>query len=118
MAAINDFLSPWQEIIKEFCIAYDNKWQSRKRIIDSHLLVLFIFKIVLSKNQQGYQSLLQELWEKPELSTYQKHPVSASSLCEERQKLPEDIFIDLNKTILQNHENSVALPACFCCRWF
>ena len=94
-------------------LAYDSKWQIRKRVIDSHLLVLFIFKVVLSKNQQGYQSLLQELWEKPELSIYQKHPVSASSLCEARQKLPEDIFIDLNKTILHNHENSVVLPTWF-----
>lgn len=81
----NDFWSPLREIIKTFCSNFDNLWQIRKRVIDTHLLVLFIFKLVLSKNQQGYKSLLIELWEKQELLTYQKHPVSASSLCEARQ---------------------------------
>ena len=110
MAVINDFWSPLQEIIKKFCISFDKKWQTRKRIIDTHFLVLFIFKLVLSKNQQGYKSLLIELWENQELSIYQKHPVSASSLCEARQKLPEEIFIELNATILLQQEKLLFLP--------
>jgi len=81
----NDFWSPLKEVIKNFCAAFDNKWQIRKRVIDTHLLVLFIFKLVLSKNQQGYKSLLIELWEKRELLNYQRRPIAASSLCEARQ---------------------------------
>jgi hypothetical protein len=53
--------------------------------------------------------LLIDLWEKQELSIYQKHPISASSLCEARRKLPEEVFIELNKTILLHHEKRVTL---------
>ena len=74
---MKDFWSPLQEIIKEFCISFDKKWQTRKRVIDSHFLVLFIFKLVLRKNKQGYKSLLNELWEKQELATYQRSPISS-----------------------------------------
>lgn len=101
---MEDFWSPVQNTIKEFCRAFDSKWQVRKRVIDSHFLVLFIFKVVLSKNQQGYKSILYELWENQELTCYQKFPVSASSLCEARQKLPEEIFIGLNEAILLHQE--------------
>ena len=54
--------------------------------------------------------MLIELWENQELSTYQKYPVSASSLYEARQKLPEEVFIELNATILLLQEKSVFLP--------
>jgi hypothetical protein len=107
---MENFWSPLQEIIKEFCIVFDKKWQTRKRVIDSHFLVLFIFKLVLSKNQQGYKSLLNELWEKQELAVYQESPISSSTLCEARQKLPEEIFIELNRVILTKREQNRPLP--------
>lgn len=106
---MNNFWSPIQEIIEDICTNFDKKWQIRKRIIDSHFLVLFIFKLVLSKNQQGYKSLLTELWERQELSQYQPSPVSSSSVCEARQKLPEEIFIELNEAILANREKAMLL---------
>ena len=91
---MKDFWSPMQEIIQEFCVNFDKRWQARKRVIDSHFLVLFVLKLVLSKNRQGYKSLLNELWEKEGLATYQQTPIASSTLCEARQKLPEEIFID------------------------
>jgi hypothetical protein len=57
---MNDFWSPVQKIIDEVCFNFDSKWQIRTRVIDTHFLVLFIFKLVLSKNQQGYKRLLNE----------------------------------------------------------
>ena len=93
---MNDFWSPVQKIIEEVCSQFDSKWQIRKRVIDTHFLVLFIFKLILSKNKQNYKSLLNGLWEQQELSRYKQTPISSSSLCEARQKLPEELFIDLN----------------------
>ena len=61
---MSDFWSPIREIIEESCSKFDNVWQSRKRVITTHLLVIFIFKLVLSRNNQGYKILLNELWEK------------------------------------------------------
>lgn len=100
VAFVGNFWSPLQKIISDICSDFDKTWQIRKRTIDTNFLVLFIFKLVLSKNKQGYKSLLNELWEKPELVAFQEFPVSASSLCEARQKLPEEIFTELNKAIL------------------
>jgi hypothetical protein len=37
------------------------------------------------------------MWKREELRQYQTEPISASSLCEARSKLPENIFIKLNK---------------------
>ncbi len=107
---MQDFWSPLQIIIEQHCLNFDKRWQIRKRVIDTHFLVLFIIKLVLSKNQQGYQSLLNELWECPEISGYQQNAVSASSLCEARQKMPESIFSELNKAILSTREQSDPLP--------
>lgn len=102
---MQDFWSPIQKIIKEICLGFDKKWQIRKRAINTHFLVLFIFKLVLSKNKQGYKSLINEIWENPQLETHcQKNPISASSLCEARQKLPEEIFIELNKAVASYQE--------------
>ena len=39
---MQDFWSPLQTMIKEFCLNYDKTWQIRKRVIDTHFLVLFI----------------------------------------------------------------------------
>lgn len=61
---MQDFWSPLQQVLREACSTYDKTWQVRKRVIDTYFLVIFIFKIVLSKNQQGYKSLLNEMWEK------------------------------------------------------
>lgn len=97
---MEDFWSPLQQRIKGICLNFDKKWRVRNRKIDTTFLVLFILKLVMSKNRQGYKSLLNELWEKTELGAVGQTPVSASSLCEARQKLPEEIFIELNKGIL------------------
>lgn len=107
---MKDFWSPVQKVIDEVCAQFDSQWQIRKRVIDTHFLVLFIFKLILSKNQQGYKSLLSELWEQQELTQYQHTPVSSSSLCEARQKLPEELFIDLNRAVLLDREKVHPVP--------
>lgn len=97
---MENFWPPIQKIIKDICLNFDQKWQKRQRIVNTHFLVLFIIKLIISKNKQGYKSLLNELWENNEVSTFQKNPIAASSICEARQKMPEEIFIELNKEIL------------------
>ncbi|MFT6732900.1 MAG: hypothetical protein ACJAS9_001085, partial [Polaribacter sp.] len=47
-----DFWSPIALIIKSACNDFDNIWIKRKRIIDTHLLIIFILKLVMSKNKQ------------------------------------------------------------------
>lgn len=107
---MQDFWSPLQAAIEELCLSFDKVWQSRKRVITTQFLVIFILKLVLSKNGQGYKILLNELWETKAFSDLQQQPVSASSLCEARQKMPETIFTEINQRLLAMREESDPLP--------
>lgn len=107
---MDNFWTPLHELISKHCQDFDSIWQKRKRMIDTEFLVIFIFKLVLSKNKQGYGSLLEELWENSRFSTLQQTPVSASSVCEARQKLPPDIFKQLNTLVLSSYAQEEPLP--------
>ncbi len=107
---MEDFWSPLQATIEKTCLDFDKVWQTRKRVITTQFLVTFILKLVLSKNSQGYKILLNELWETAEFSELQKQPVSASSICEARQKMPENIFTLINQKVLAMREESDSLP--------
>ena len=108
---MQNFWSPLQAILSECCRKFDGTWQKRRRAITTEILVLFILKLVLSKNNQGYQILLTELWESCEMAHIQEKPFAASSMCEARQKLPETIFTQLNQAILSAREEQKALPS-------
>ncbi len=92
-----------QEIFKKVSNKFDAVWQKRRRVLDSQLLVAFLLKLVESKNRQGYGSNLVQFWESCSnqgIKLAQDKSVSASSLCEARQKLSEDIFIELNQKLV------------------
>ena len=42
---------------------FDRHWQRRRRSLNTLLVVLFVFRLVLSKNRQGYGATLVELWD-------------------------------------------------------
>lgn len=105
-----DFWSPIQSLIEEKCSEFDQVWQKRQRLINSQFLVIFILKLVMSKNKQGYASILAQLWESSELSALKDAPVSASSVCEARQKMPAAIFTELNQHVLSLRESKSPLP--------
>jgi hypothetical protein len=72
-------------------------------VIDTQLLVVFILKLVLSKNHQGYGNSLAALWDvclDKGITLPRTDAVAASSLCEARQKLPEAIFKTLNDELI------------------
>ena len=96
----HDFWNPIQALIEEKCREFDPVWQKRQRIINTQFLVIFILKLVMSKHKQGYASILAQLWESSELSALKEKPVSASSVCEARQKMPATIFTKLNEHLL------------------
>lgn len=105
-----DFWNPIQSLIEEKCSEFDQVWQKRQRLINTQFLVIFILKLVMSKNKQGYASILAQLWESNELSALKETPVSASSVCEARQKMPATIFTALNQHLLSLREATAPLP--------
>ncbi|WLI10770.1 MULTISPECIES: transposase [Pseudomonas] len=96
----------WTKVGKLFqrtCQSTDPEWQKRRRVIDTRLLVVFILKMVLSRNRQGYGSSLGALWESctnKGITLPRTDAVAASSLCEARQKLPETVFKTLNDELI------------------
>ncbi|WP_221902056.1 hypothetical protein [Bathymodiolus platifrons methanotrophic gill symbiont] len=94
-------------IISDVAQEFDAKWQKRKRVIDSLLLVFLIFRLVFSKNSQGYGTTIEEFWHnclRMKFPLPQKKPISASSFSDARKKLDENIFKVLNQRIIVAHD--------------
>jgi len=100
------FVSLWENVVHilhEVAAEYDQKWRVRKRLIDSLILMLLIFRLVSSKNAQSYGTTIDDLWDsckKLKLSLPQKSSIAPSSFCAARHKLDEAIFKCANRKIL------------------
>lgn len=108
----DSFVSMWEnavKIIRDVASQYDGKWQIRKRLIDSMLIILLIFRLVCSKNSQSYGSTIDELWDscgKLNLPLPQKSSIAPSSFCEARKKLDESVFKRINQRIIEAYEQN------------
>lgn len=100
------FVAMWKEVVDIFhdvAEEYDKRWRVRKRVLGSLLLMLLIFRLVTSKNSQGYGTTIDDLWdscEKLDLPMPQENSVRASSFCAARKKLDEGIFKRVNREVL------------------
>jgi IS4 transposase len=100
------FIALWEnvvEILHEVAAEYDEKWRVRKRVIDSLILMMLIFRLVSSKNAQSYGTTIDDLWDscdRLKLSLPQKSSIAPSSFCAARKKLDESIFQCVNRKIL------------------
>ena len=105
------YVAMWMKIINaagELAAAHDRRWMKRKRILNSLIVVLFVFRLVLSRGDKGYATVLAELWDqcrKLGIDLPQREPVAASSICKARAKVHEDLFLDLHREILR-HEGT------------
>ena len=81
----------------------DARWQKRRRVFDSLLIMLFVFRLVVAPRGQGYRTTLCELWEQcgaAGVALPQAEPPAASTACEAREKLDEAAFKRLHREIL------------------
>ncbi len=103
------FIQLWQNIIGTVTSVtndFDAQWQKRKRTLNTLLLVLFIFRLVFSKNRQGYAITIAELWDQCRtlgISLPQSTPVAASAFCAARSKMDEQVFTLLHREILKHY---------------
>ena len=111
---VNDcFVILWEKVVKiisDVALDFDSKWQIRKRLIDSMMLVLLIFRLVYSKNSQSYATTIDELWDschKLNLPLPQKNSIAPSSFCAARNKLDETIFKSINEKIITTYAQEV-----------
>ena len=85
--------------------AHDLRWRQRRRVLNSLIVMLFVFRLVLSRGEKGYASVVAELWEqcrKLGIVLPQREPVAASSICKARQRVHEDLFLELHREILRH----------------
>ena len=81
----------------------DARWQKRRRVFDSLLIMLFVFRLVVAPRGQGYRTTLCELWEQcaaAGVALPQDEPPAASTACEAREKLDAAAFKRLHREIL------------------
>jgi len=102
----DSFVSLWEKVAHIFqavAADYDSKWRLRRRVIDTLMLMLLIFRLVTSKNTQSYGTTIDDLWDHCEslnLNLPQKNSIAPSSFCAARQKLDEAVFKCANQKIL------------------
>ena len=109
-----NFWTEVKNIFKKISDKFDTEWQKRKRILNTQLLVTIILKLVQTKNRQGYGSTLIQFWEvcaEKSIELPQVNSVAASSFCEARQKLSEDIFKELNLELINHWKKNQELPS-------
>lgn len=108
---VNDsFVQLWQNIISivsGVADSFDEQWQKRKRVLNTLLIMMFIFRLVFAKNKQGYTATIIELWAQcrtMNIELPQYKPVAQSAFCQARKKLNENIFRTLNTEIIRAYE--------------
>jgi hypothetical protein len=100
------FVALWEKVAHIFqavAADYDRQWRLRKRVIDTLMLMLLIFRLVCSKNTQSYGTTIDDLWDnckKMKLALPQKSSIAPSSFCAARRKLDEAVFKSANQKIL------------------
>lgn len=100
------FGAMWREIKELFentFKKYDDLWIERERKINTKFLVLFLFRLVIPKDERGYANTLLEIFNNFLDKDIQDAPkaLAASSVCEARMKLDPEIFRELNEGIIK-----------------
>ncbi len=105
----SDFVALWEKVVKvinEVASQFDKQWRIRKRIINSMLIIILIFRLVCSKNSQSYGTTIDELWDncdRLDLPLSQKSSIAPSSFCTARKKLDETAFKQINQRIIATY---------------
>ena len=108
------FVQLWQGIIGTVVRVageYDRQWQQRQRVLNTLLVVLFVFRLVFAPDRPGYALTLAELWEQCRrlgVALPLPQPVSASSICAARAKIHADVFRRIHRAILEQAPRETA----------
>lgn len=113
------FIKMWHEIKDLFerkFKEYDGKWMERERKINTKFLVLFIFRLVIPKDDRGYANTLLEIFNNflHEGIKDQPKALAPSSICEARTKLDPEIFRELSYGIVKIWNEYNEKPRLWC----
>lgn len=111
-----DLINYWSSVktvVDKVCQSYDDLWCKRHRVLNSKIILLVILKIVAGDRRAGLSTNLAEFWDicaDKGIALPQTKSITPSSFCEARQKLSEDIFKNLNSSLLKNWSEDRCLP--------
>ena len=82
----------------------DAEWVRRRRVLDTLLVVLFVFRLVFAPDRRGYATVAGELWDQCRrlgLELPRPEPVSAAALCKARAKVRAGVFRRIHRAVLE-----------------
>ena len=103
------FWSTLAPLIRTIAEGFDATWQKRRRVTDTMLLILIIFRLVATRAKKGYGSTIDEVWENCRnqgLPLPQKKAIAPSTFGDARQKLDENIFKIINGRVIEEYDNT------------
>ena len=107
-----DFIAMWQGLIGALgtlAAAHDRQWQQRSRVLNTLLIMLFVFRLVFAPRRQGYTTTLAQLWAQCralEVPLPQPQPVSDAAMCKARPRVHEQVFKQFHAAILGRADRS------------
>ncbi len=102
------FTALWQEILEavvQLAHEHDALWMRRRRVLNTLLVVLFVFRLVFAPKRQGYGLTLRGLWAQCralDIPLPQPEPVSPSAMHTARSKVRDELFLQIHRAILRH----------------
>jgi len=103
-----ELLQCWTRIIEttaRIARRYDSMWLQRRRTVNTRLILLFVFRLVMSPERPGYTITLSQLWRQCResgIELYQERPVSGAAMSKARSRLDACAFKDLHRALLEH----------------
>ena len=107
-AAEERFLQMWARVLADVVRVtseWDRAWMQRRRLLNTLLVVLFVFRLVLAPRNQGYAATATELWDQCrqlDIPLPQSAPVSPGALSRARAKIHPQAFLRVHRAVLQH----------------
>ena len=107
-AAQERFLQMWSLVLADVVRVtseWDREWMQRQRLLNTLLVVLFVFRLVLAPRHQGYAATATELWDQCrqlDIPLPQPEPVSPGALSRARAKIHPQAFLRVHRAVLQH----------------
>ena len=100
------FVQLWQGLVSTLVRVageHDREWVRRQRVLNTLLVMLFVFRLVFAPDRRGYATLLGELWDHCRqlgVALPQPRPVSAAAICKARAKVAAAVFRQAHRALL------------------
>jgi hypothetical protein len=100
----NQLVSVFHEL-EQLLLQFNSRWQRRKRKLDTKFVANFVLQLVAGSIGDSYRMLIQNLVN--ESPVFKKNhftklkSIAASSICEARQKVDENLFTLMNRVIVE-----------------